>query len=79
MTTQTKETLTQEAERMFRLSIDIGGETLQLVAKANQSVVYAGLRGGSEVYNAPVRKIIAYIEDAIKRYREGRPQAYEDD
>ncbi len=76
--TQTKETLTQEAERMSSLAIDIGNEIVQLVAEANQARVYADLQGGSEIHNAPIRKRIAYIEDAIKRYRDGRPQAFEE-
>ncbi len=75
MTTQTeiKKELEQKADRLWNCYNGMALDFLHFSEHANRAIAspYYG-------YIEEAEKALTEIEDAIKRYREGRPQAYEE-
>ncbi len=72
--TETKKELEQKAQRIWDCYNGFAMDFLHLGEQVNRAVVTQ-----SKIYIEGAEKALAEIEDAIKRYREGKKQAYQED
>lgn len=72
--TTTEVSLEKKARGLWALGNEMGTEILNFIRYAER----ADTIHPSKTYTELAENSLAHIEDAIKRYREGRPQSYEE-
>jgi hypothetical protein len=70
---ETMETTEQYIERIYALSVSVNGDANMLYGNANFL-----LASELETSMFQCEMYISKLEDAIKRFREGRPQSFEE-